>query len=209
MTVNVTFQRQTLKATTQIMQMGWLLLLAAVASLVLAFRHQNGITRAVVLALGTLVLPVGFVLGRRMLEKVRQRETEDRLMTNTRTYLQSQLPAQAATGAANRPVAEFDIEKLAWAIDGQKLPTQDFRATNGLAAIIPFGEPVVFDALPHQYSGQSLLSEPRAQAAAMLPMLASVPLSELLPTADTQRSVPSRRGGSHLSHHRVRGRGAG
>ena len=76
MTLNVTFQRQSLKTTTQLMQMGWLVLVAAVASLLLAFRHQNGIMLGVVLALATLVVPAGFVLGRRMVEKVRQRETE-------------------------------------------------------------------------------------------------------------------------------------
>jgi len=186
MTLNVTFQRQSLKTTTQLMQMGWLVLVAAVASLLLAFRHQNGIMLGVVLALATLVVPAGFVLGRRMVEKVRQRETEDRLMTNTRTYLQSQMPARGATDAANKgPAAESDIEILARNIDGRRLPMQDFRKSNGIAVIVPVGEAVVFDALPHQYSSRGFLDRRLAQAAAMLPMPASVPLSELLPAAAT------------------------
>src|ERR1022692_1036220 len=53
----------------------------------------------------------------RMLEKVRQRQMEDRLMVQTRTYLHNQEPARVAS-AAPAGKAESGIEILARAIDG-------------------------------------------------------------------------------------------
>jgi hypothetical protein len=52
-----------------------------------------------------------------MLEKVRQRQMEDRLMVQTRTYLHNQEPARVAS-AAPAGKAESGIEILARAIDG-------------------------------------------------------------------------------------------
>src|ERR1022692_1416478 len=71
----------------------------------------------------------------RMLEKVRQRQMEDRLIVQTRTYLQNQEPARVAS-AAPAGKAESGIEILARAIDGRKLPIEDFRST-AIASLLP------------------------------------------------------------------------
>jgi proteasome lid subunit RPN8/RPN11 len=182
MTLNDAFEGQSLKAT-QLMQKGSLLLLAVTASLILAFRRNNGIMLGVVLAIGTVVIPAGYVLTRRMIAKVQQRETEDRLMMHTRTYLQTQEPARAVSKA---PTVESDIEILARAIDGRKLPTQDFRKFHGIASLLPVGDPVVFDALPRRYAIRSLYERRFADLAVTLPKPVSLPLSELLPAPATE-----------------------
>lgn len=72
----------------------------------------------------------------RMLEKVRQRQMEDRLMVQTRTYLHNQEPARVAS-AAPAGKAESGIEILARAIDGRKLPIEDFRKFTAIASLLP------------------------------------------------------------------------
>jgi hypothetical protein len=161
-----------------LMQKGSLLLLAVAASLMLVFRRHHEIVLGVLLVLGTVVVPAGYVVARRMLDKTRQRETEDRLMLHTRTYLQNQEPVRGRV--------ESDIEILARAIDGRKLPTQDFRKCEESASLLPDGEPAVFDALPRRYAIRTLCERRFADLAAKLPAPASVPLSELLPAPDTQ-----------------------
>ena len=188
MTLNDAFQGHSIKPT-QLMQKGSLLLLAVTASLILTFRRHNGIMLGVVLALGTVVVPAGYVLARRVIDKVRQRETEDRLMMHTRTYLQNQEPARVGSAAlaGKGPAVESGIEILARAIDGRKLPTQDFRKFHGIASPLPVGDPVVFDALPRWYAIRSLYERRFADLAATLPKPASLPLSELLPTPAMQK----------------------
>jgi proteasome lid subunit RPN8/RPN11 len=183
MTLNDAFEGQSLK-TTQLMQKGSWLLLAVAASLILAFRRHNGIMLAVVLALATVVGPAVYVMARRMVDKVRQRETEERLMTHTRTYLQSEEPVRVI--ASLPAAAESDIEILARAIDGRRLPTQDFRKFAGTAFLLPVGDPVVFDALPRRYAIRSLYERRFADLAATLPRPVALPLGELLPAAATQ-----------------------
>jgi hypothetical protein len=178
MTLNDTFEGYSVKST-QLVQRSSLLVLAVTASLMLAFRRHNGIMLGVVLALGTVVVPTGYLLGRRMLERVRQRETEDRLMMQTRTYLQNQEPVRVAS-ATPAGKTESDIEILARAIDGRKLPIQDFRKFHGIAWLLPVGDPVVFDALPRRYAVRSLYDRRFADLAATLPEPASLPLNELL-----------------------------
>src|ERR1035441_4591949 len=183
MTLNDAFEGRSIKST-QFVQRGSLLLLAVAASLMLAFQRHSGFTLGVVLAFGTVVVPVGYVVARRMIEKVRQRETEDRLLMQTRTYLQNQEPARgpASTGRAE----ESDIEILARAIDGRKLPMQDFRKCDKIASRLPLGDPVVFDALPRRYAIRSLCDRRFADLAAKLAEPASLPLCELLPAPATQ-----------------------
>ena len=180
MTLNDAFEGHSLK-TTQLMQKGSWLLLALAASLILAFRRHNGIALAVVLALATVVGPAVYVMARRMVEKVRQRETEERLMMHTRTFLQNEEPVRPL------PLAEeSDIEILARAIDGSRLPTQDFRKFAGVASLLPFGDPVVFDALPRRYAIRSLYERRFADLATSLPRPVALPLGELLPASPTQ-----------------------
>jgi proteasome lid subunit RPN8/RPN11 len=179
MTLNDAFEGHSLK-TTQIMQKGSLLLLAIMASLILAFRRHNGITVGIVLAISTVVAPAVYVLAKRMVEKVRQRETEDQLLLQTRSYLQNVEPVRPVT-----PKEESDLELLARAIDGRKLPTQGFQIHH-IASLLPAGDPVVFDALPRRYAIRGLYERRFADLASTLPRPVSLPLSELLPAPATQ-----------------------
>ncbi len=181
MTLNDAFQGHSLK-TTQFMQKGSLLVLAVAATLILAFGRHDGKMMGVVLALATVVVPAVSVLARRMVDKVRQRETEERLLMQTRTYLQTEEPANLRTGTEG----ESDIEILARAIDGRKLPMEDFRNFDCVASLLPVGEPVVFDALPRRYAVRSLYERRFADLAATLPKPAILPLSELMPASATQ-----------------------
>ena len=144
MTLNDAFEGHSIKSTQLMENAAWLLLPVA-ASLILAFAIHNGILLSLVLVLGTLVIPVVCVLTRRRTENARQRETEDLLMMNIRTYLQNQEPARAVS----------DIEFLARAIDGRRLPTEDFRKVDEIASLVPVGYPV-FDASPRPYAIRSL-----------------------------------------------------
>ena len=181
MTLNDAFEGHSLK-TTQLLQKGSVLLLAA-ASVALAFRRHNGIVLDAVLALVTVAVPAVFMVARRIAEKVRQRETEERLLMHTRTYLRNEEPASAL---AKAPKVESDIEILARAINGRKLPMQHFREFHGAAVQPPVGDPVVFDALPRRYAIRGLYERRFADLAATLPKPACLPLSELLPVSATQ-----------------------
>ncbi|HXM45314.1 MAG TPA: hypothetical protein VN924_29025 [Bryobacteraceae bacterium] len=172
MTSTDVFQGHFIKST-QFVQKGSLLLLAAAASLVLAYRHHNGTMLGAALALCTVVVPSGCLLARRMRDKARHRETEDLLMIQTRTYLRNQEPA--------RKKVESDIEILARTIDGRKLPTQDFRKIAEIAPVLPVGDPVLFDALPRRYAIRNLYDQRFADLAAALPEPERLPLGELLP----------------------------
>jgi|HubBroStandDraft_1064217.scaffolds.fasta_scaffold00638_14 proteasome lid subunit RPN8/RPN11 len=174
MTLNDAFEGHSLK-TSQFVQKGSLLLLAVLASLILAFRRHNEITLSVLLALSVVVGPAVYLLSRRMVDKVRQRETEQRLMVHTRTYLRNEKPVRPVS-----PAQESDIEILARAIDGRRLPAQGFRTFQVNAAPLPVGDPVVFDALPRRYAIRSLYERRFADLATALPKPVSLPLSELL-----------------------------
>jgi len=172
MTLNGAFQGQSLKI--HLVQKGWLLALAVVVSLTLAFRRHNGIILAEVTTLAMVAVPLGYMLRRRMAEKARHCEMEDRLMLHTRTYLRNEEPA---TGP--KPRKESDIEILARSIDGRKLPIQDFRRYQGAASPAPVADPVVFDALPRRYAVRSLYERRLARLA--MPAIVSVPLNEPRP----------------------------
>ena len=176
MTSTEAFQGHSIKST-QLVQAS-LLLLAVTASLMLALRHHNGIMLGTVLALGTMVVPAGYVVARRRRDKVRRQETEDRLMVHTRTFLRNQEPA--------RERVESDIEILARTIDGRKLPTQNFRKFDGIAAVLLIADPVVFGALPRRYAIRTLYGRRFANLAAALPEPACLPLTELVPAPATE-----------------------
>jgi hypothetical protein len=154
------------------------------ASLILAFGRQNRTAAGVVLALSTVVAPAVYVLGKRLVEKVRQRETEARLLMQTMAYLESQESACVVRAVSRQsPGAESDIEILARVISGRKLATQDFLSFEGKAARLPDGEPVVFDALPRRYAIRTLYERRFADLAAALPKPVCLPLRALLPPA--------------------------
>lgn len=170
MTLNGAFEGHPLKI--QFMQKGSLLVLVAMVSLLLAFRRHNGMPLAMVMALAMVLVPLGYMLGRRFTEKMRHREMEERLMLHTKTYLQNEEPASAVRRK------ESDIEILARAIDGRRLPVQDFRRYQGMASLLPVAEPVVFDALPRRYAICSLYERRSEGLAAAMPAIVSVPLAE-------------------------------
>jgi hypothetical protein len=181
MTLASALEGQSLKGAQ--LKQGSLLLLGVAASLMLAFRRHNGILLGVLLVLGTVVVPAGYILARRTLDKTRQRETEDRLMMHTRTFLQNQEPARGRV--------ESDIEVLARAIDGRKLPPQDFRKLEVTPAPVPIGDPVVFDALPRRYATGSLCDRRFVDLAAKMPEPASVPLDQLLQAPGARARNPA------------------
>ena len=173
MTLNGTIQGYSLKI--KLIQRGSLLLLAAMASLFLAFQRHSGIILGVVLAIATVVVPVGYVLMRRVTEKLRQHETEERLMTHTRAYLRNEEPARAVRARS--------------AINGKKKPAiGDFREYQGSASTLPVRDPVIVDALPHRYAIRSFCDRRFANRAAMLPEPAFLPLRDLWPAPATQES---------------------
>ena len=154
----------------QIIETGSWLLPAAIASPILAFRPLNGITMGVALALAVIVVPAGYVLARRIRARVRRQATEARLLTQTKTYFENQVSAH---GSEARGQAESDIQILARAIDGRKLPIQDFRKVRP-ASLLPIGEPVVFGEMPCRRP---------AERATIMPPPVTRPLTELLPPA--------------------------
>jgi hypothetical protein len=183
MTINDALQDNSIRSA-QLMQRGSLIFLAITASLMLGFRRHSGIVLGVTLALGCVVVPAAYVLARRILEKVRHRETEERLMLHTRTFQQSEEPVREA--AVLPPCAtETDIELLARAIDGTKLPLGGFRKFGGSITLLPEGEPVVFDALPRLYATRTISDRRFENLAATMPGAICTPLNEILYAPDT------------------------
>jgi len=178
MSLSGVFEGHSLKST-QFVQRISLFLLVVAASLIFAVRHHNGLMVCVVLTLGCVVIPAGFVLARRTNEKVKQQETEERLLMQTRTFLRNEAPVCEEIPL---PVLrmESNIEILARAIDGAKLPLSDFRYSGRIASLLPVAEPVVFDALPHRYAIRSSYGRRFQNPAAILPEPVCVPLNEIL-----------------------------
>ena len=175
MTLNDAFERQS-DGNTQLMQKS-LFVLALTASLIVAFRRHDGMLLAVVLTLAAIVVPAGLALAKHLRAKSQHRETEARMMIHTRAYLQNVAPVRMPAQEAK---VESDIEILARAIDGRKLPQQDFRKVD-VALHLPAGEPVVFDALPRRYAIGNLYQRRFADLAAALPGPVTLPLSKSLP----------------------------
>jgi len=123
------------------------LLLGVTASFTLAFRGAPGIALGIDLAIGTVVLPSGYLLARRIKAKIRQREMEDRLFMQTRRFLQSQEPANMAPKSA--------AGMLARTIDGRKLPVQGLLERKDFQPLVRIGKPVFFSALLRQDGARS------------------------------------------------------
>jgi hypothetical protein len=166
------FQRHSIEST-QTVKTVLLLLLAVTATLMLGLGHHNAIMLGILLGLFTVVLPGSYMVRRSLKDKARQRETEDRLMMHTRTFLQNQEPA--------RP------------LDGWKLPIQDFRKFHGTASVRAVADPVTFGLLRRQDAIRSLYEWRFTDLSAALPGPESVPLSELLPRPP-RRTGSARRG---------------
>ena len=188
MTLNDAIEGRSAK-TTELMQKGSLAVLALSAAMILVFGRHSGIMLAVVLALCIVVAPTVYVLGKRLTVKVAQRETEERLMLNTRTYLSHETPFVPVAQAA-QPI-ESDIEILARVIDFQKLPVQDAVSYLPAVAMPAGGEPVVFDALPRRYAVRSLYEKRFANLAANLPNVVCMPLPEPAPCTGAEESASS------------------
>src|SRR5512141_2631942 len=89
MTLSDAFEGSSMK-TRLLTQKATLLLMAVAASLIVAFGRHQGVTEAAVLAIFTLTAPAVYVMGRRLTATARQKETEVRLMVNTKTFLESE-----------------------------------------------------------------------------------------------------------------------
>ncbi len=124
-----------------------LLLLGMTASFVLALSGAHGIGLGIELALGTVVLPSGYLLARRIRTTIRQRELEDRLLAQTRWYLQNLEPANSAPKSA--------AGLLGRAIDGRKLPVQGPLEREDFQPLVRIGKPVFFSALLRQDGARS------------------------------------------------------
>jgi proteasome lid subunit RPN8/RPN11 len=190
MTINDAFERHTIKPA-QVMEVGSVLLLAIAASLMAAFRQHNRVVLALVLAFCTVVLPAVYVLGKRLMERKRQQQTEQILMMQTRTFLSTQEPAEWRTVTA---IKEPDIETLGERLlamlntDGSKLPRQGFRTHSLEAPPLPDAEAALFGALPRRYAIRSLYERRFADLATALPQPVRMPLCELLPGSEGEET---------------------
>lgn len=185
MTINDAFEEQSLKPA-QIMQMGSVLLLAVAASMLLAFRQHNRLLLGASLAFCTVALPAVYVMGKRLVLKVRQQQTEQRLILHTRNFLDTQeATSWRAVMIAKEPDAETLGERLLAALntDGSALARPGFHAFPPKASPLPDGETVVFDALPRRYAIRGLYERRFADLAAALPMPAMTPFGGILPQA--------------------------
>jgi proteasome lid subunit RPN8/RPN11 len=186
MTINDAFESQTLKPV-QLMKMGSVLLLAVAASLLLAFRPHNRLLFGLELVFCTIALPAVYVVAKRLKEKVRQQQTEQRLMMHTKAFLNTQEPTSwRAITVVKAPNAETLGERLLAALntDGSELIRPGFRACYPDAAPAAEAETVVFDALPRRYAIRSLYERRFADLSSSLPKPATMPFSELLPLLD-------------------------
>lgn len=186
MTPTDAFEGHSLK-TTQIVQMGSLFVLLLAASLVLVLRRHGGLALAVTLALCTLVLPAVYILAKQTIASLRKRETEDRLVGQTREFLRSNEREwqQSAANFVRVSEAEANAERMLASLPGggRELPTQPFQRYGNIASVLPVGEPVVFDALPRRYAIRGIYERRFADLASTMPAPACMPLNELLPPA--------------------------
>lgn len=184
MTLTEALEGRSLKMT-RLLERGSLLLVPLAAILMLALhRHNNGAV-SVFLALVALILPAAYLLSRRRVEKMRQRETEARLEIHTRSFLERQEPVRPR----NLTEDESDAEILARAIDWRSELPRGFQKFNGIASVLPVGEPTVFDALPRRYAVRNLYERRFADPAKALPKPVFLPFSELSPAAVSRRAA--------------------
>src|SRR5579862_296853 len=167
MAINTTFDGQSLR-TTHLLQKGSLAVLAASAALILSFGRNNTALVGVLLALYTVIAPAVYMLGKRMLIKVRQRETEARLIRQTKAFLENQPQEWALLSQANSAIA------------GRRLMMQDFCRYPATAAPLPAGEPTVFQPVPRHEAVQNLYEQHFADAASKLLVPVCTPWGELL-----------------------------
>lgn len=188
MTINDAFERNALKPA-QVMQAGAILVLAVSASLWAAFRQHNRLVLALVLAFCTVVLPAVYVLGKRLRDRIKHQQTEQRLMMQTRAFLSSQEPAEwRVVTVVKEPDPDALGEKLLEMLhtDGSKLPRQGFRIDCPDVSPLRNAEAALFNALPRQYATRSQYERRFADLAAALFHPVRMPLSELPPVAEAE-----------------------
>jgi len=121
---------------TQILHMGSLLFLAVAAGLLMAFNRHNTFAFVVIGVLGTIMLPAAHVFMRRLLHALTQRETDERIVTQTREYLRRQQPWCPPSA----PLLHA----------GVRMTPQGFQEVfAGVVARSLPARPVIFDVLPH------------------------------------------------------------
>lgn len=145
---------QTLKNTARYLRQGmWLLFLLAAALMFVVGRSVPARTGSIwILGCAVLAFMLSFAL-RDVIRKVGHRNTEDRIVKDVRTFLQSEpaneekrvIPAMAAPSEPVSPVGDAFVPAK----------SADFVPLKGVAAFsTPTGDPVVFDAIP---SGKTVL----------------------------------------------------
>lgn len=144
----------------QLLHKGSLLLFTMLVGLLMALNRHDAVVLGVIGVLGTILIPLLHVVLRRLLVALRQRETENRIIMQTREYLRNQ-EAWSPLSAAQAESTE---------VIGRRMTPRGFKDVfAGVAASLPGGAPVVFGA----WSAQA------AKLPAMLPAPATEPLSEL------------------------------
>jgi hypothetical protein len=153
---------------TKLLHNGSLLLLTAAVGLAMALNRHNTLVLGAIGVLGTILIPLSYVLLRRFLYARRQRETEDRMIGQTREYLRKQEPWSPLRDASTESAAEAVSHANA---SGSRIAPRGFKDVfAGVVAPLPNGNPVACGALT------------RASAAGTYfePALVTMPLSELL-----------------------------
>jgi len=169
----------------QIMRMASVLLLAIALSLMLAIRQHNRILLGLALTFCTAALPAVYVMSKRLVVRLREQETEQRLMVHTKAFLshQEELFWQHSA-VAKEPDPETLGARLLAVLntDGSALARPGLLPFPPRVAV-PEPEPVVFDALPRRYAVRNLFERRLSNGAAAMPAPALMRFGEILPRA--------------------------
>jgi len=155
---------------TKLLHNGWLVLLTAAVGLAMALNRHNTVVLGALGVLGTILIPLSYVLLRRFLHGLRQRETEARMLSQTREFLRNQEPWSPLRDAPKESADEAVQHANASA---SRIAPRGFKDVfAGALAPLPKGNPVSFGALTRP-SPAGTYYEP-----ALVTMLLSEPLAE-------------------------------
>jgi len=115
---------------------GSLVLLTAAVALLMSLNRRNPVALVAIAGLGTILAPLLYVVSRRFLRALQRRETERRMIMQTRDYLRTQ--------EACEPRATMETGDGL----GRRMTPQGFKDVfSGVAALLPEAKPVSFGAL--------------------------------------------------------------
>jgi len=153
---------------TKLLHNGSLLLVTAAVGLAMALNRHNTVVLGALGVLGTILIPLSYVMLRRFLHTLRQRETEDRMISQTREYLRNEEPWSPLRDAPKESAVEAVPHANA---SGSRIAPRGFKDIfDGVVAPLPKGNPVACGALTlHHTAGAHYDPAP-----------VTMPLSELL-----------------------------